>query len=181
MDDDGCSTIAVTVGTNGWRAVLSDPEALCRKAVAAALAETVPGRWLAEAEVSLLLSDDATVRRLNAGWRGHDRATNVLSFPALGLVPGAWPDRAPAMPPFLGDIALALETVRREADGEGKPLSSHLVHLVVHGTLHLLGYDHEREADALVMEGLERRILAGLGVTDPYAFEDHQDFLETTA
>jgi probable rRNA maturation factor len=180
MDDDGCSTIAVTVGTNGWRTALGDPEALCREAVAAALAEAVSGRWLAEAEVSLLLSDDATVRRLNADWRGHDRPTNVLSFPALGLVPGAWPDRPPAMPPFLGDIVLALETVRREADGEGKPLPTHLSHLVVHGTLHLLGYDHEREADAVVMEGLERRILAGLGVADPYACEDHQDFLETT-
>jgi probable rRNA maturation factor len=180
MDDDGCSTIAVTVGPDGWRTALGDPEALCRKAVAAALAKAVPGRWLAEAEVSLLLSDDVTVRRLNADWRGHDRATNVLSFPALGLVPGVWPDQAPARPPFLGDIVLALETVRREAASEGKPLPAHLSHLVVHGTLHLLGYDHEREADARVMEGLERRILAALGVADPYACEDHQGFLETT-
>lgn len=180
MDEDGSSTIAVTVGTSGWRTALGDPEALCREAVTAALAETVPGGWLASAEVSLLLSDDASVRRLNAGYRGHDRPTNVLSFPALELVPGRWPVRPPAEPPFLGDIALAEETVRREAADEDTPLAAHLSHLVVHGTLHLLGYDHEVEADAVVMEDLERRILGRLGLPDPYALDDDQDTLERT-
>jgi probable rRNA maturation factor len=182
MDDDGSSTIAVTVGPDGWRTALRDPEALCREAVTATLAEVVHDRWLAGAEISLLLGDDATVRRLNAAYRGHDRPTNVLSFPALELVPAAWPLEAPAtQPPFLGDIVLAEETVRREADADGKPLAAHVCHLVVHGTLHLLGYDHEREADAIAMEGLERQILAGLGVADPYASEKDQDILETTS
>jgi probable rRNA maturation factor len=177
--DDGSSTIAVTVGTHGWRTALPDPEALCREAVTAVLVEVVPGRWLAEAEVSLLLSDDATVRRLNADYRGRDRPTNVLSFPALELVPGVWPREGPAVPPFLGDMVLAEETVRREAESEGRPLSAHLTHLVVHGTLHLLGYDHKAEADALVMEELERQILTRLGLPDPYAFDDDQGILET--
>jgi probable rRNA maturation factor len=181
MDDDGSSTIAVTVGTDGWRTALRDPETLCREAVTATLAEVVHGRWLAEAEISLLLGDDVTVRRLNAGYRGHDQPTNVLSFPALELVPGAWPPEGPAGPPFLGDIVLAEETVRREADADGKPLAAHVRHLVVHATLHLLGYDHEREADALAMEELERQILAGLGVADPYASAEDQDILETTS
>jgi probable rRNA maturation factor len=180
MNDDGSSTIAVTVGTNGWRTALRDPEALCRTAVTAVLAKVVPGRWLADAEVSLLLSDDATVRRLNASYRGRDRPTNVLSFPALELSPGAWPRQAPSVPPFLGDIVLAEETVLREADAGGRSLSAHFSHLVVHGTLHLLGYDHEGEADALVMEGLERQILTCLGLPDPYPSDDDQDILETT-
>lgn len=180
MDEDGSSTVAVTVGTAGWRTALGDPEALCREAVTAALAEAVPGQWLAAAEVSLLLSDDAAVRRLSAGYRGHDRPTNVLSFPALELVPGRWPAQPPAEPPFLGDIVLAEETVRREACGDRWPLAAHLSHLVVHGTLHLLGYDHQAEADAVVMEDLERRILARLGLPDPYVSDDDQDTLERT-
>lgn len=179
MDEDGSSTIAVTVGTAGWRTALAEPEALCREAIAAALAETVAGRWLAEAEVSLLLSDDATVRRLNSAYRGQPKPTNVLSFPALELTPGRWPEQPPDRTPFLGDIVLAWETVRREAKSEARPLGDHISHLVVHGTLHLLGYDHEEDAGAAVMEDLERRILARRGVADPYAQNEDQGCLET--
>lgn len=110
-------------------------------------------------ELSLLFCDDAMIQDLNRQWRGQDKPTNVLSFPAADE-PGAIP--------LLGDIAVAFETTAREAADEGKPFSAHFCHLVVHGLLHLLGYDHETEAEAEVMEGHERAILAKLGIDDPY-------------
>jgi probable rRNA maturation factor len=121
--------------------------------------------------LAVMLSDDAGVRTLNANWRGIDKPTNVLSFPAL-QPSGRLPDDAPRM---LGDIAIAYETTRREADDEGKLFDHHLSHLAVHGFLHLVGYDHENEAEAEAMEELERRILAQLGVPDPYADQDRAD------
>jgi len=114
-------------------------------------------------ELSLVFSDDAAIRKLNAGWRGKDKPTNVLSFPAF-----SW-RRGDPLPPMLGDIAIAAETVRKEADLEGKPFEHHLTHLIVHGFLHLLGYDHETNGEAEEMEGVERRILAALAIPDPYA------------
>jgi len=110
-------------------------------------------------ELSLLFCDDATIRDLNRQWRGQDKPTNVLSFPAAD---------EPGAVPLLGDIAIAFETTAREAAEEDKPLAAHFCHLVVHGLLHLLGYDHETEAEAEVMEGCERAILAELGIDDPY-------------
>jgi probable rRNA maturation factor len=148
---------------------LAGPKAVCRRAAGAALARVPIRRWLARAEVSILLADDATVRRLNAAYRGQDRATDVLSFPAFDDIPEAAPGHLAAGPVPLGDIVLALETVRAEAATAGLPLSDHVSHLVVHGCLHLLGYDHQDGADALRMEGLERSILARLGIADPYA------------
>jgi probable rRNA maturation factor len=115
------------------------------------------------------LADDATVRRLNAAHRGRDRATNVLSFPTFDPIPEAAPAHLPPGPAPLGDVVLALETIRAEAAATGTPFSAHVSHLVVHGCLHLLGYDHHKSADAARMEGLERAILAGLGIADPYA------------
>ena len=115
-----------------------------------------------DSELSLVFTDDAHVRALNAGWRGKDRPTNVLSFPAFPR------GKRGALPPMLGDIVLAAETVAREAQLEEKPLADHLAHLIVHGILHLIGYDHESDAEAEEMEGLERQILAGLGIPDPY-------------
>lgn len=114
------------------------------------------------AELSLVFTDDAHIRALNAAWRGKDKPTNVLSFPAMAAVSGT------ELPPLLGDIVLAGETVEREAVLEGKPFDHHLSHLIVHGFLHLLGHDHENEAEAAAMEALERRILAGLAIPDPY-------------
>nr|WP_293899188.1 rRNA maturation RNase YbeY [Phenylobacterium sp.] len=108
--------------------------------------------------VTLLLTDDATVRDLNARFRGQDAATNVLSFPA-----------APNPEDHLGDVALAYGVCAREAAEQGKPFGHHLQHLTVHGVLHLLGYDHIGDDEAEAMEGLERAVLAGLGVPDPYA------------
>ena len=111
-----------------------------------------------DGEVAVLLTGDAAVRDLNARFRGKDQPTNVLSFPAAEN-----PDD------HLGDIALAYETCAREAAEQGKSLADHLQHLVAHGVLHLVGYDHDVDADAEIMEALERRVLAALGVADPYA------------
>jgi len=113
------------------------------------------------AEISILLTDDEEQRGLNAEWRGKDSSTNVLSFPQI----------EPFGPVFglLGDITLARETLEREALDLGKSMEEHFTHLVVHGFLHILGYDHIEEDEALMMEGLETHILSGLGIADPYA------------
>ena len=172
MDDDGPEPVSVTVGTARWRAVLDDAPALCRQAVRAALDRATPVRSLATAEVSVLLGDDRTIRQLNARHRDTDRATNVLAFPLLDLDHGRLVSGpAPGLPGpvMLGDIVLALETVRREAEEAHKPVGDHLRHLVVHGTLHLLGFDHQDDAGAHAMEDLERAILADLQVPDAYA------------
>jgi probable rRNA maturation factor len=117
-------------------------------------------------EVSLVFTDDASIREINAEWRNQDKPTNVLSFPAFPLTPGKMPG------PMLGDIILARETLVREAQALGKPFDEHLSHLLVHGFLHLFGYDHMEENDAERMESLETRILAGLGLSDPYGDSD---------
>lgn len=113
-------------------------------------------------EVCIALTDDAGIRVLNRTWRGQDKPTNVLSFPApvTPAVPGG------SVP--LGDVIVAFETLAREAQAEGKEFAAHFQHLVVHGVLHLVGHDHEDEGEAQTMEDLERRILAGLGLPDPY-------------
>src|SRR3954468_5995488 len=123
----------------------------------------------ADAELAVMLTDDAGIRTLNSNWRGQDKPTNVLSFPALQPTGPGGSDNAPRM---LGDIAIAYETTRREADDEQKPFDHHLSHLAVHGFLHLIGYDHENDNDAEAMEALERTILAELGIPDPYADRD---------
>lgn len=117
----------------------------------------------APAELSVLFAADDAVRALNTRWRGKDTPTNVLSFPAAPVPRGAPPGAV------LGDIVLARETIAREAAIDGKSFDAHLTHLIVHGLLHLLGYDHVKEEDADEMERLERAILAELGIADPYA------------
>jgi probable rRNA maturation factor len=112
--------------------------------------------------VNVLLTSDAELRHLNRDFRGKDQATNVLSFPAATMTA---PDGSAA---HLGDIALAFETIEREAREQNKPLLHHVRHLIVHGTLHLLGYDHDNDAAADAMERRERDILARLGISDPY-------------
>jgi probable rRNA maturation factor len=145
--------IGIEVEDPAWTAALPDAEALALVAVDATLAsEGAVGEG-----VSLLLTDDETVRGLNLRFREQDKPTNVLSFPAPQN-----PER------FLGDIALAYGVCAREAQEQGKPLAHHLQHLVAHGVLHLLGYDHVSDAQADEMEGLERAVLAGLGIPDPY-------------
>lgn len=142
-------------------AALPDATRLAERAALAAVAAgdvaVMPG-----SELSVLLADDATLRELNRTWRDKDKPTNVLSWPA------ADPDDL-ADSPVLGDIALSWETLIREAGDEGKAVADHFTHLIVHGVLHLLGYDHETDEEADEMEMLEVQILAGLGVGDPYA------------
>lgn len=150
-----------TVVTAGdWAAALPGAADIAARLGRAAFAQAAsdPARWAA---VTVALGDDATVRALNRRWRGQDKPTNVLSFPADD--PGA-PDRAL----FLGDVVLALETLRREAQEEAKPLADHFAHLVVHGVLHLIGYDHEDDAEADEMEALEAAILVGEGIPSPH-------------
>jgi probable rRNA maturation factor len=113
-------------------------------------------------EVSLVFTNDAEIRGINAQWRSQDKPTNVLSFPAFPLTPGKMPG------PMLGDIIFAEETLTREAAELGKSFDDHLTHLMVHGFLHLFGYDHMDDEEAEKMEGLETRILVGLGLSDPY-------------
>lgn len=117
-------------------------------------------------ELSLVFTNDAEIREINAEWRDKDKPTNVLSFPAYPIQPGDEPG------PMLGDIVIARETVEREAVELEKTFDDHLTHLLVHGFLHLFGYDHMDEEEAEEMEGLETRILARLGLSDPYAGQD---------
>jgi probable rRNA maturation factor len=164
----------VLVVADCWQAE-PDAEAVILRAIAAA-AETVEtglNMGGGEAELAVMLTDDAGIRTLNSNWRGIDKPTNVLSFPALQPTGPSGPDDAPRM---LGDIAIAYETTRKQADDEQKPFDHHLSHLAVHGFLHLIGYDHENDADADTMEALEQEILAQLGIPDPYADRDpHAD------
>lgn len=155
---DASPAVEVIVESGLWTA-RPDAEATVRRAIDEAAAQASPQRG--RREVSVLLSDDAAIRLLNGRWRGIDAATNVLSFPAG--------ERAPVL---LGDIAIAYETVAREAAQHGKPFAHHLAHLAVHGFLHLLGHDHELDDAADAMESLERNILTRLGIPDPYAARD---------
>lgn len=146
-------------------------QALADAAAGAVLADQ---RLTGDFEISLLACDDARIAELNADFRGKATPTNVLSWPAEALAteqdggtPFA-PDTDDPMGAELGDIAIAWETCAREAGAQGKTMAAHVTHLLVHGTLHLLGYDHIREKDAALMEQCELRILAGLGIADPY-------------
>jgi len=141
-----------------WERLAVSDAALARAARAAFLAAPRAGAF----EVTLVLTDDAEMRALNRAWRGKDAATNVLSFPA-GAVGGRGDEPCP-----LGDVVLAAQTVQREAEAQGLSLADHISHLVIHGMLHLLGFDHEAEANAERMEALETKVLAGLGIADPY-------------
>ena len=146
--------IDVEVEDAAWTAALPDAAAVAERAAKAALG-TVQGGLV------VLLTHDERVRDLNARFRDRDRATNVLSFPAAEM---PLPGRAP----HLGDLVLAYGVCAAEAEAQGKTLGDHLSHLTVHGVLHLLGRDHESEAEAEEMEAEERTILASLGVADPY-------------
>jgi probable rRNA maturation factor len=152
-------TIDVVVESDLWKAT-EDAGAVAKRAVveAAAMLSTC------QAELAIVLTDDSAIRSLNRAWRRVDAATNVLSFPT---------SRTAGASLLIGDIVLAYETIAREARAENKPFTHHVAHLAVHGFLHLLGYDHERDADAERMEGIERDILRRLDIPDPYQLE-HQ-------
>jgi probable rRNA maturation factor len=155
--------ICVTIACDAWLAVCPDINTVAEEAARAALAAERPaaGRKLL---LGVVLTDDFEQRALNRTWRGRDSPTNVLSF-ALGDPAAPAPSGAPVL---LGDVVLAFETIAREAAEGGKTMPDHLRHLVVHGVLHLLGFDHESDAEAAVMEGRESAILAALGVPAPY-------------
>ncbi len=159
------AAIAVTAPSRAW-AKLRGAKSLCARAATAALGAPTPkgGTKVSGAvEISIVLANNKTVQDLNLRFRGMDKPTNVLSFPALGDEP-----RPIGMPRTLGDVVIAFETTKAEAQRDGKTLADHLTHLVVHGVLHLRGYDHERDTDAEKMEALETKILKTLGVADPY-------------
>lgn len=162
--------VEVIVEDEGW----GDPSPTVERAIAVALDHL--GLDPQGYEVSVLACGDARSAELNGRFRGQDKATNVLSWPAVDLrpeTPGARPEPpepgSREAPEALGDIALALGVCTREAEAAGRPLAAHVAHLTVHGLLHLLGYDHETEADAALMESAEAAILARLGLPDPYA------------
>jgi len=174
LDHAPCPAIDVLVESPLWEAMpLAD--AVVRRAIAAA---AVTDRQNEAGAVAVLLCDDAAIAALNAQWRGLDRPTNVLSFPAPRPErnteskeprPSSVSCVRPVEPVPLGDIAIAYETVVREAEAGDMPVADHLAHLAVHGFLHLLGYDHQDDGEASRMEGLERDILARIGIADPYA------------
>jgi len=144
-----------------WRERVADLDTLCATTARAALAAS-GGNERGGCELSIVLADDALLRALNGKWRGIDKATNVLAFAAES------DETPPGAPRLLGDVVIAFETVAREAEAQGKPLAHHLGHLIVHGVLHLLGWNHEDLAEAERMEALEVAILRRLDVPDPY-------------
>lgn len=147
--------IALIIEGEAWCA-LGDLDALSRRAFAAGASEAPT-----EGLVSLLLTSDAELQQLNRDFRGKDKPTDVLSFPALAM------DR-----PLLGDIAVAHGVAARDAASQGKALPDHLMHLLIHGYLHLIGHDHQTPEDAARMESLEIRALASLGIANPYLLCD---------
>ncbi len=158
QQDAAIVTVEVVVEADAW-SLHQGAEDMVRRAIAKA-ATFAAGHG----EVAVLLTDDASIRSMNATWRGIDKPTNVLSFPS-GESSG----------PHLGDIAIACETVEREAASENKTFLDHLAHLSIHGYLHLIGFDHETDREAERMEHLETRILADLGIADPYADRPGKD------
>jgi probable rRNA maturation factor len=152
--------VDVLIEAGAWPA-RAKLRALAERAIGAASDRACPDLEPG-AEVSLLFTDDAHMRRLNLRYRGKDKPTNVLSLPAARLLVGR-------LGPPLGDIVLASETIDGEAKIRGVVRNDHLIHLIVHGFLHLIGYGHDDDSEALVMEGLETAILGDLGIADPYA------------
>ena len=162
------SAVDVTVSREAgdWA---EDAEWLAERAALAALGAAYDDEE-GPAELSVVLADDELVHRLNREYRGKDKPTNVLSF---ALTEAEEPEAQEGVPVMLGDVILAYETVAREASEQGKSFKDHMTHLVMHGVLHLLGYDHETDDEAEEMEALETRLLATLGIADPYA-ANHQ-------
>ena len=172
--------VDLVVECEDWRTALPDLDAVISQGASlatAAWSEVDPKPASEDWEICVLACDDARIAALNADHRGKPSPTNVLSWPAFELsaeVPGNRPAAPPSVGPgpgplHLGDVAIALQTVIREADAAQRPLKNHVVHLILHGCLHLLGYDHETAEDAELMEGIERRAMMDAGYDDPYA------------
>jgi len=164
---DPIATIDIASCYSSWSRAFPDLERLVHDTALAALIEGITATGITSRrgiEIGITLSDDAHQQQLNRRYRGQDVSTNVLAFPACELRT----DTPTGVPLLLGDVVLAFETVAREAVAQVKPLRDHVRHMIVHGVLHLLGFDHKREVDAVTMERLETSILAKLGVPDPY-------------
>ena len=172
------ASVAITVDDEAWQKALPNIGSIAGGAVSAAIdllndgVGGVPEHG--DIEISLLFTNNESMRNLNARYRGVDAPTNVLSFPGrveTKSLPSPGPGGGPGSTPpavALGDIALAFDVVAKEAKEQTKTLANHVTHLIVHGLLHLLGYDHERDRDAIEMEKLEGQILRALGISDPY-------------
>lgn len=166
-DESLSGTVDVVSEDTRWEAI--GIERLAREAITSAIAHLGlgPDQW----EVSLLACDDHRIAGLNAEFRGKAQPTNVLSWPSAeraAAEDGGQPDAPDPTDPELGDIAIAYDTCAAEAAAAGKAMADHVTHLIVHGTLHLLGYDHIRDGDAALMERIEAEILGKLGLPDPY-------------
>jgi probable rRNA maturation factor len=163
--------IDVSISDPAWEDSCDDCEAIVTKAIEAVFQHSpVAKKLIAEnilPEVSVVLANDDLVHTLNRDYRDKDKTTNILSFAMLDTDDG-WQSPKHAGPCALGDLILAYETVKREAEEEKKTFNSHLTHLVIHGTLHLLGYDHIQDDDAEIMETLEIQILSGFNIGNPY-------------
>jgi probable rRNA maturation factor len=170
--------ISFSLESGDWETAATDVERLTEAAARAAFEAAEKPEILGgdtPVEMSLVLADDALVQTLNRDYRDKDKPTNVLSFALLDDLDDTDEStddvlaRDEGMPILIGDVILAFETVQREALEQGKSFGDHLTHLVIHGVLHLLGYDHQSDPDADRMERLETSILARLGIADPYS------------
>ncbi len=172
MTESFPALVAIDIVDERWPTEIADIEAKATVAVRAAYVSAADAELLGHrgVEVSLLLAGDSELRTLNNDYRDKDQPTNVLSFPAIAA---GDPPPPPGMPLLLGDIAVSYDTARAEANDENKTLEDHFCHLVVHGMLHLLGFDHQGDEQAVEMERLEIAVLAELGIADPY--EDASD------
>jgi probable rRNA maturation factor len=155
--------ISIQIQSPLWKA-----EPAAEQTVRDAIAVAAATLSTADNEVSILLTDDKAIRLLNHEWRGIDKPTNVLSFPAAAT-------KASGRMPLFGDIVIAYETLKRECDDEGRNFLHHLAHLTVHGFLHLIGYDHQIDTQAEAMEGLERKVMSRMQMPDPYRVRDRGD------
>lgn len=167
--------VDLVIEAEAWDDALPELADLAEQAAGMAL--SVLPETHRSAEICVMACDDARIAELNAEFRDKPAPTNVLSWPAHELAPPT-PGEMPALPPdsggtsgpvFLGDVAISLQTTQNEAAAASRPLKSHALHLILHGCLHLLGYDHDTPEDAEVMEGIERRAMIAAGYADPYA------------
>lgn len=166
-DPDPSVDIVVILDKPCWERPVSEWEALIQPAVLKTLHQS---QWTKRAEINILLTDDPTIQKLNKSYLGLDKPTNVLSFPSLEPeeISDLYKGGKSQTPIILGDVVLAFETIQEESLRQKKSFDHHLTHLVVHGILHLLGFDHEKDDDADVMESLEIEILSSLMIPNPY-------------
>lgn len=158
--------IEVNIEETKWGREIKNSEEIITKACVAALKSSGVYDYADNIEISILLTNDQSIKELNSNYRYKDKPTNVLSFPQEALVAGKYKGINKNL--ALGDIIFAIETIQSEAAEQNKPTEHHLTHLAIHGTLHLLGFDHENDADAEIMEALEIKILSDMGIPSPY-------------